>query len=128
MDELEEVKAENKALQEELSAAKENEKQLKWKTEAIKGGIKEVVPDATKVLSDPNKFVEAARFLNARDLSWLHYQLGLMMSGSMGMPHEPMPYQMPPMYPTPPPYYQYPMMPMYNNKPPYGSYHDETED
>ena len=120
------MKTQNKALQEELSVAKENEKQLKWKAETAQGSIGDTVPSAAKVLTDPNKFVESARLLNVRDLSWLHYQLGLMMNSAMGVPSDPMAYQMPPMYP--PQYYQYPMAQMYSKGPYMPYHHNETED
>jgi len=128
LDEVEEVKLANKALQEELSASREKEKQLQWKIEASQNDKKNTEKDFVISLQNPHKFVEAARSLGMRQLQWVNYQLGLLVNSSYRMPTEPQmpisPYQMPPpqMYP----YYQYPMMPMY--KGPYGHYSDETED
>lgn len=50
-------------------------------------------------LEDPNRFVEAARSLNVRQLQWINYQLGLMLNRGY-----------------PPQYYQYPMQQMYGSQ------------
>lgn len=128
VDEIEELKLTNKALQEELVASKEHEKQTQGEG---KTGAKEATKSKEEMLAalnDPNKFVEAAKSLNLRQLQWVNYQLGLMVnSGYPQMPGEAMmPGQYPMAQPQMYPYYQYPMMPMY--KGPYLPYHDETED
>ena len=128
LNEIEEIKAENKTMQEELKQSKEREKQLQSKVEFTSTDKLKYEKEMLLALSDPQKFVEAAKSLDMRQLQWVNYQLGLMMNGSYAMPQQPqMTYQMP--APQMYPYYQYPPMmppPMYKN--PYMPYNDRSED
>eukprot|EP00826_Nyctotherus_ovalis_P061756 TRINITY_DN8823_c0_g1_i2.p1 TRINITY_DN8823_c0_g1~~TRINITY_DN8823_c0_g1_i2.p1 ORF type:complete len:153 (-),score=34.02 TRINITY_DN8823_c0_g1_i2:21-479(-) len=117
-DEIEEYKVSNKALQEEISHAKNVESKLKQQVDMMS---KEAALSQIKFLSDPSKFVEAAKYLDVNSLAWIYSQLDFMVHG---MPTQslPLPYQTP-MYP-PAAYYGYPVMPMFSGK----GYGGETED
>ena len=72
IDEIEELKASNKALQDEITLAKNTEEQLHKKADNL---TKNTIPDQLKYINDPTKFVEAARYLNVNDLTWIYSQL-----------------------------------------------------
>ena len=120
IDEIEELKASNKALQDEITLAKNTEEQLHKKADNL---TKNSIPDQLKYINDPTKFVEAARYLNVNDLTWIYSQLEFMMNSTIRPQNLPGPYPMQPIY-SGNPYYAYPMMPMYDRRP----YQGQTED
>ena len=120
LDEIEEYRAANKALQDEIIIAKNIERQLHQEAEYIS---KETSLDPIKFLSTPIKFIEAARYLDMNNLAWIYSQLGFMIHGTVPPQNVAPQFQPPPMYP-PPPYYGYPMMSMYGKK----NYQGDSED
>lgn len=128
--EIDELKTANKGMEEEMKKNQEKEKTLQ---EQIQNDKLEKIKLEQQLIADlrePTKFLEAAKTMNPKDLNWINFQLGQMISSQI--PMSPMPQMQMPQYPMVNPqqqmypYYPYQMMPMYGrNYPHYDNYNED---